>query len=128
MREDDPPVYCDACHRRVWVWELHHLVPVGWQGDDSRAVRDWYVVWVKLCGDCHNTAHMILDTTRDDFGAWNDDWIDRLGLTQHPGTRIAHWGWNLAVGQGHHKPPSPSSSSPDGRPPAGLIDDAQGGP
>lgn len=89
--------YCDACNRRVWVWELHHLVPVDWGGNKSRADRDHYVVWVKACGDCHNTVHRILDHCKP-LNRWDGVWVEDMAFPLHM-VRIARWGWNLAVHQ-----------------------------
>jgi hypothetical protein len=67
-------VWCDVCARRTYVWELHHLIPMAWGGSESRLLTDHQVVWVRACGDCHGTIHMILDTARKG-GGWPVSWL-----------------------------------------------------
>lgn len=86
-------VLCDACGRRVYVWELHHLVPIAWGGSDSRLVADRQVVWVRLDGDCHATVHMILDHCQK-VGAWDDLWINSHDGLPHLTVETARRGWN----------------------------------
>jgi hypothetical protein len=89
-------VYCDVDGRRVWYWELHHIVPIAWGGSDSRRVDDHQVVWVAACGDCHGVIHMILDKARS-AGGWPAQWIADLELP-HLVVEAARRGWN-----GYHK-------------------------
>jgi hypothetical protein len=86
-------IYCDACGRRVYVWELHHVVPIAWGGSDSRLVADRQVVWVRLDGDCHAVVHMILDKAQKD-GGWPDQWINQHGDIPHLVIEVARRGWN----------------------------------
>lgn len=86
-------VWCDACGKRCWYWELHHLDPVGWGGPDSRQLVDRQVVWVRVDSDCHAVAHMILDTARRG-GAWPEAWLLELEIP-HPYVELARRGWQL---------------------------------
>ena len=86
-------VFCDACGRRVYVWELHHLVPIAWGGSDSRLLADRQVVWVRLDGDCHAVVHMILDRAQRD-GGWPELWINQHGGIPHLVVETARRGWN----------------------------------
>lgn len=95
VRPDDPPVFCDACDQMCWYWELHHLDPKGWGGNPSQLLIDRQVVWVRIDGNCHSTAHMILDTFKAK-GAWDDLWLNRYGHPiPHAIVEIARRGWNL---------------------------------
>ena len=85
-------VHCDVCGRRVWTWELHHLVPIAWGGSDSRLAPDHQVVWVKADGDCHATVHMILDHARKAEG-WPVAWLDEQAMP-HLVVETARRGWN----------------------------------
>jgi hypothetical protein len=85
--------HCDACDLRRWYWELHHLDPVGWGGSDSRRLPDRQIVWVRVCGDCHSTAHMILDTFKA-AGAWSEEWLAQMDLP-HYYVEVARRGWQL---------------------------------
>jgi len=84
--------YCDVCGRRIWLWELHHIVPIAWGGSDSRRVDDHQVVWVAACGDCHGVIHMILDKARA-AGGWPGQWIADQGMP-HQVVEAARRGWN----------------------------------
>jgi hypothetical protein len=86
-------VHCDACGRRVYVWELHHLIPISWGGDDSRLLVDRQVVWVRVDSDCHATIHMILDRARKE-STWSDLWINSHGGIPHLVVEVARRGWN----------------------------------
>ena len=85
-------VWCDVCARRIWVFEVHHLVPMAWGGSNSRRLDDHQVIWVAACGDCHGTVHMILDKAHKD-GGWPGQWI---GDQQFPHLIVetARRGWN----------------------------------
>jgi hypothetical protein len=85
-------VHCDVCGRRVWTWELHHVVPISWGGSDSRKVDDHQVVWVKACGDCHSTCHMILDKAKA-AGGWPAVWLTDQDMP-HLVVMVALRGWN----------------------------------
>ena len=85
-------VFCDVCGRRVWYWELHHLVPIAWGGSDSRLERDRQVIWVRACGDCHGVIHMILDKAQRDT-AWPTVWLADQGIP-HLMVETARRGWN----------------------------------
>jgi hypothetical protein len=85
--------YCDICGRRVYVWSLHHLVPMSWGGSDSRRITDHQVIWVRTCGDCHDTVHMVLDHCQK-VGAWDDLWINSHGDLPHLVVEVARRGWN----------------------------------
>jgi hypothetical protein len=85
--------HCDACLQRRWYWELHHLDPVGWGGSDSRKLVDRQLVWIRVCGDCHSTAHMILDRAKAD-AAWPELWIVQLEVPHHY-VEVARRGWQL---------------------------------
>lgn len=91
----DEVVYCDVCGRRVWVWELHHLIPIAWGGNDSRHLTDHQVVWVRTDGDCHATIHMILDTAKK-AGAWPEAWLVQTQIP-HLIVETARRGWNAYV-------------------------------
>ena len=84
--------YCDCCTRRIWLRELHHLVPIAWGGSDSRLESDRQVIWAWLCGDCHGTVHMILDKAKA-AGGWPQLWINSLELP-HCMVETARRGWN----------------------------------
>jgi hypothetical protein len=86
-------VYCDVCARRVYVWELHHLVPIAWGGSDSRRVDDHQVIWVRADGDCHAVIHMILDKAKA-AGAWPTEWLDQQDGIPHLIVETARRGWN----------------------------------
>jgi hypothetical protein len=95
VRPSDPPVRCDSCGRLVHYWELHHLDPKGWGGDPSQLLVDRQVVWVRICGDCHSTAHMILDTFKP-RGVWDDLWLNGYATPiPHGIVEVARRGWNL---------------------------------
>ncbi len=95
VRPQDPPVYCDACDRRCWYWELHHLDPKGWGGNPSQLLVDRQVVWVRIDGDCHSTAHMILDTAKAQ-GAWPELWLNGYDPPiPHAIVEVARRGWQL---------------------------------
>jgi len=85
-------IICDCCNRRVWYYEVHHLVPVTWGGSDSRLEADRQVVWVRICGDCHGVVHMILDKARHD-GGWPLAWLVELEAPHHM-IETARRGWN----------------------------------
>jgi len=85
-------IICDCCLRRVFYWELHHLVPIAWGGSDSRLETDRQVVWVRICGDCHGVVHMILDKARHD-GGWPLAWLVALEAPHHM-IETARRGWN----------------------------------
>jgi hypothetical protein len=87
-------LWCDACDRRIWYWELHHLDPKGWGGNPSQKLEDRQVVWVRLDGDCHATAHMILDRFKAD-GIWSEQWCRDMELP-HAIVEVARRGWNLS--------------------------------
>jgi hypothetical protein len=84
--------HCDVCGRRVWTWDLHHLVPIAWGGSDSRLLTDHQVVWVKADGDCHATVHMILDKARKAEG-WPVAWLEEQAMP-HLVAETARRGWN----------------------------------
>src|SRR5215204_7701627 len=91
-----PPVYCDACDQRCWYWELHHLDPVGWGGPDSRLLVDRQIVWVRLDGNCHAVAHMILDTAKVQ-DKWPELWLNGYNPPiPHAMVEIARRGWQLS--------------------------------
>jgi hypothetical protein len=95
VRPGDAPVFCDACDQECFYWELHHLDPMGWGGDESRLLVDRQVVWVRLDGSCHSTAHMILDTFKP-RGAWDDLWLSGYARPiPHAIVEVARRGWNL---------------------------------
>lgn len=85
-------VICDSCGRRVWYWELHHLVPIAWGGSDSRLETDRQVIWVRICGDCHGVTHMILDKAKA-AGGWPTQWLADQGIP-HLIVETARRGWN----------------------------------
>lgn len=85
-------VFCDVCARRVYVWELHHLVPIAWGGSDSRRLDDHQVIWVRADGDCHAVIHMILDKAKT-AGAWPTVWLEEQGIP-HLVVEAARRGWN----------------------------------
>ena len=87
-------VHCDACGRRAYVWECHHIIPVAWGGSDSRRVDDHQVIWVRVCGDCHAVIHMILDRAKKD-GGWPALWINQHGGIPHLVVEAARRGWNV---------------------------------
>jgi len=96
VRPGDPPVECDACDRLVHYWELHHLDPKGWGGDPSQLLVDRQIVWVRIDGDCHSTAHMILDTAKAQ-GQWPELWLNGYNPPiPHAIVEIARRGWNLS--------------------------------
>ena len=95
VRPGDPPIYCDACDQQCWYWELHHLEPKGWGGDPSQLLVDRQVVWVRIDGDCHSTAHMILDTAKAQ-GAWPELWLNNYATPiPHAIVEVARRGWQL---------------------------------
>ena len=95
VRPGDPPIFCDACDQQCWYWELHHLDPVGWGGDDSRRLSDRQLVWVRLDGSCHSTGHMIMDTAKAE-GAWPELWLNSYAPPiPHAIVEVARRGWQL---------------------------------
>jgi hypothetical protein len=84
--------HCDVCGRRIWLYELHHVVPVAWGGSDSRRVEDHQVIWVKACGDCHGVCHMILDKAKT-TGGWPAAWLAEMEIP-HLVVETARRGWN----------------------------------
>ena len=92
----------------MWCWELHHLVPVAWGGDDSRKDADHQVVWVKADGDCHGTIHMILDKAKSS-GGWPKDWLADQDMP-HLVVMAALRGWNAWKQQTFGEPAAPSAT------------------
>jgi hypothetical protein len=86
-------IHCDVDGRRVYVWELHHIIPISWGGSDSRLLTDHQVVWIRVCGDCHSVIHMILDRAHKD-GGWPQLWINSHGGIPHLVVEAARRGWN----------------------------------
>jgi hypothetical protein len=85
-------VLCDVCGRRIYLWELHHLVPISWGGSDSRLEADRQVIWIRVDGDCHGVIHMILDRAKRD-GGWPVAWLEQQQMP-HLVVEAARRGWN----------------------------------
>lgn len=97
-------VICDVCGQRCYVWELHHLVPISWGGDDSRRIEDHQVVWVRADGNCHSVVHMILDKARQ-AGGWPAAFVEQQGIP-HLVVETARRGWNGWVKQTFREEPT----------------------
>jgi hypothetical protein len=87
-------IHCDICGERCFVWQLHHLDPIGWGGSPSRRLDDHQVVWVVVDGRCHDAIHIILDHAKDQ-GGWPDVWLNQLGGVPHLVEQGARRGWAL---------------------------------
>lgn len=90
-------VYCDVCGERVYVWQLHHLDPVGRGGNPSRKPEDHQRVWIRADGRCHDLIHLLLDPVYD-AGSWSEE--DEAGWRAdgipHLTIEAARRGWAIA--------------------------------
>jgi len=103
-------VFCDVCGRRVFCWDLHHLVPVAWGGSDSRKDVDHQVIWVRADGDCHAVIHMILDKAKA-TGGWPVQWLTESEIP-HLVVEAARRGWNTWKKATFGEPSTPPAAGP----------------